>query len=374
MTKAAELAALIGSQTSLANRNLVVNGAMNVSQRGTSSTGIGASSGYFTVDRFTIRTSSTAGRLTMTQTAVTDLPGFANCIKLDCTTADTSIAAAEFTFLSTRLEGQNLQQMKKGTSSAESVTVSFYVKGNAAATYVCEIGDSDNTRTITQAFAVTTSWNRISLTFPGDTTGAFDDDNAHSLQLNFWLHGGSTYSGGTFADNTWAAETNANRYAGSRTSFFDSTDREFFITGVQMEIGETATPFEHRTFGDDLAACQRYFTKSGDIGTSDEWFAGVATHSDHGQIYAQTLDGNQDRAPVHVRFPTYMREAPTIVYYPARTGVDNTAGSITSYNGNTLVTTSTKPSGGVAGLQGRFTGTDSDNVAYTFQFTADAEL
>ena len=299
MTKAAELAALIGSQTSLANRNLVVNGAMNVSQRGTSSTGIGASSGYFTVDRFTIRTSSTAGRLTMTQTAVTDLPGFANCIKLDCTTADTSIAAAEFTFLSTRLEGQNLQQMKKGTSSAESVTVSFYVKGNAAATYVCEIGDSDNTRTITQAFAVTTSWNRISLTFPGDTTGAFDDDNAHSLQLNFWLHGGSTYSGGTFADNTWAAETNANRYAGSRTSFFDSTDREFFITGVQMEIGETATPFEHRSFGEELLLCQRYYYKT--ISASGTKVAGAG------------LQSLTTTAVIVVPYPTQMREAPTAV-------------------------------------------------------------
>tara|TARA_A100000172_G_scaffold40635_2_gene24800 strand:- start:2216 stop:3271 length:1056 start_codon:yes stop_codon:yes gene_type:complete len=267
MSRARDFANLAGSADAggIGGSNMVINGAMNVAQRNASSTGIGASSGYFTVDRFTIRTSSTAGRLTMSQTAVTDLPGFANCIKLDCTTADTSIAAAEFTFLSTRLEGQDLQQMKKGTSSAEPVTVSFYVKGNAAATYVCEIGDSDNTRTITQAFSVTTSWNRISLTFPGDTTGAFDDDNAHSLQLNFWLHGGSTYSGGTFADNTWAAETNANRYAGSRTSFFDSTDREFFITGVQMEIGEVATPFEHRTFADDLAACKRYFQVHDDM-------------------------------------------------------------------------------------------------------------
>ena len=321
MSKAAELAALIGSQTAQSNRNLVINGAMNVAQRGTSSTGIGASSGYFTVDRFTIRTSSTAGRLTMSQTAVTDLPGFANCIKLDCTTADTSIAAAEFTFLSTRLEGQNLQQMKKGTSSAEPVTVSFYVKGNAAATYVCEIGDSDNTRTITQAFSVTTSWNRISLTFPGDTTGAFDDDNAHSLQLNFWLHGGSTYSGGTFADNTWAAETNANRYAGSRTSFFDSTDREFFITGVQMEIGEVATPFEHRTFADDLAKCQRYFYKI--LGTGDSF-----SPLSGGGVLRSTTQGD-----VPTTFPVAMRTAPTFAESSAQLCSEN-GSDVTSLGNN----------------------------------------
>tara|TARA_B100001057_G_scaffold489472_1_gene575807 strand:+ start:958 stop:2067 length:1110 start_codon:yes stop_codon:yes gene_type:complete len=369
MTKAAELAALIGSQTALSNRNLVINGAMNVAQRGTSSTGIGASSGYFTVDRFTIRTSSTAGRLTMTQTAVTDLPGFANCIKLDCTTADTSIAAAEFTFLSTRLEGQNLQQMKKGTSSAESVTVSFYVKGNAAATYVCEIGDSDNTRTITQAFAVTTSWNRISLTFPGDTTGAFDDDNAHSLQLNFWLHGGSTYSGGTFADNTWAAETNANRYAGSRTSFFDSTDREFFITGVQMEIGEVATPFEHRTFADDLAACQRYFQKSYDYGTD------IGTGTTIGAMFDRHTAGAavSNRAP-NITFPVEMRAATTTVVYSLN-GTAAAASDCGTGFGHDSDITSTTFSGtdGTHGLSRMGLGAAADSMI-GFHYTADAEL
>ena len=320
MSKAAELAALIGSQSALSDRNMIINGAMQVAQRGTSSTGIGASSGYFTVDRFTIRTSgTTAGRLTMSQTAVTDLPGFANCIKLDCTTADTSIAASEFTFLSTRLEGQDLQQMKKGTSSAESVTVSFYVKGNASATYVCEIGDSDNTRTITQAFSVTTSWNRIILTFPGDTTGAFDDDNAHSLQLNFWLHGGSTYSGGTFVDNTWAAETNANRYAGSRTSFFDSTDREFFITGVQMEIGEQATPFEHRSFADECERCKRYYQKSYVDGVA----AGTVTQTGC-SMNAVPTSGNTWRYTHD--FYHQMRATPTFTFYVPDTGTSGAGG------------------------------------------------
>ena len=259
MSKAAELASLASaSETALGNRNIVINGAMQISQRATSVTGIGASSGYFTLDRWTIRTSSSAGRLTMSQDS--DSPDeFGNSLKLACTTADTSIAAGEFMFLSTRIEGQDLQQLKKGTSDAESITVSFYVRGNASATYVCELADSDHDRNNTQAFAVTTSWNRITLTFTGDTTGAFADDNALSLQLNFWMHGGSTYTGGTFASNTWASETNANRYAGSRTSFYDSTSRTLSITGVQMEAGPVATPFEHRSYGQELALCERYF-------------------------------------------------------------------------------------------------------------------
>ena len=128
MTKAAELAALIGSQTSLANRNLVINGGMNVAQRATSATGVGGDASYPTLDRFRQNTSNTAGRFTMSQVAVTDLPGFANALKLDCTTADTSIAAGELGIIMQRFEGQDLQRLKKGTSDAEPVTVSFYVK------------------------------------------------------------------------------------------------------------------------------------------------------------------------------------------------------------------------------------------------------
>ncbi len=262
MSKAAELAKSGDTLTNQPSgrKNIVYNGAMQVAQRSTSTTGIGASAGYFTLDRYKIETASSAGRLTMTQTA--DGPsGFANCLKLDCTTADTSIHADEYLFLRQKFEGQDLQQLKKGTSDAESVTVSFYVKGDQAATYVCELKDNDNSRNNTQAFAVTTSWNRIELTFAADTTGALDDDNASSFEINIWLHAGSGYTGGTFASNTWASVTNANRYAGSRTSFYDSTDREFFLTGVQMEIGSQATPFEHRSFGEELHLCQRYYEK-----------------------------------------------------------------------------------------------------------------
>jgi len=263
MSKAAELAKAGETLTNQPSgrKNIVTNGAMQVAQRSASVTGLGAATGYFTLDRWSMREgAASAGRFTMAQVA--DGPsGFANCLKLTTTTADTSIAAGEFLFLSQRFEGQDLQQLKKGTSDAESVTVSFYVKGNAAATYVCELSDADNDRSITQAFTVTTDWVKKTLTFPGDTTGALNDDNALSLQLIFWLHGGSTYTSGTFSDNTWTSETSANRYAGSRTSIFDATSRTFFITGVQLEVGSQATNFEHRSFGEEFALCQRYFQK-----------------------------------------------------------------------------------------------------------------
>lgn len=267
MTKAAELAkmgeVLTNSQIG-GRRNIVINGAMQVAQRGTSSTGLGATSGYYTLDRNRLTFSGTAGRLTMTQTA--DGPsGFSNCLKLDCTTADTSVAAGEILILGQNFEGQDLQQFKKGTSDAEKITVSFYVKGNANATYTCELYDNDNSRSIAQEFSVTTSWSRVVLTFNNETSNALDDDNASSLSLHLWLHGGSTFAGGTFASNTWHT-TNANRLSDSQSSFFDSTDRTFFITGIQMEVGSQATPFEHRSFGEELALCERYFVEcfSGD--------------------------------------------------------------------------------------------------------------
>ena len=279
-------------------RNIVYNGEMKVAQRSASVTGIGATSGYFTLDRWYMFLQATAGRLTMAQVA--DGPaGFANCMKLTTTTADTSIAAGERLQLLQVFEGQDLQQLKKGTSSAEAVTVSFYVKANAAALYVCELLDSDGSRMNTQSFAVTTDWNRIELTFVGDTASAIVDDNTASLYLSIWLHGGSTFTGGTFASNTWAASTAANRFAvANRTSIFDATSRTFFITGVQMELGSKATSFESRSFGEELALCQRYLYKS------------QGTHAFTAHGLSSVFAVNQ--TDFITRYPVSMRAIPTM--------------------------------------------------------------
>ena len=274
MSKARELAELgaVYDSGALSNRNMVINGAMQVAQRGTSSAGLGASSGYFTVDRFNPNFNATAGRLTMTQETITDLPGFNKCVKFACTTADTSISAAEYFILSHNIEGQNLQQLAKGTSSAKKVTVSFYVKGNAAATYVCELQDQ-NSREISKSFSVTTDWTRVVLTFDGDTSGTITNTNTTGMGLIFWLHAGSNFNSGNAGDlnTSWSAAGTGTRAAGAG-SFFDSTSRTFFITGVQMELGSEATPFEHRSFGQELALCERYFQKynySSDVSTAD---------------------------------------------------------------------------------------------------------
>ena len=259
MTKARQLADLGNAYDdgALSNRNLIINGAMQVAQRGTSATGIGAASGYFTCDRWGIG-STTSGRLTMTQDS--DAPsGLGSSLKLDCTTADTSIGSTEKLTLRHLIEGQNLQQFAKGTSDAKEFTVSFYVKGNASATYTCELYDSANVRQISKTFSVTTAWTKVVLTYPSDTTGAFNNDNGTALYLQIFLYAGSDFTSGTLNSTSWASDTKANRVSSGGTSFFDSTSRTFQITGVQLEVGDTATPFEHRSFGDELAKCQRYF-------------------------------------------------------------------------------------------------------------------
>ena len=260
MTKAAELAkmgeVLTNSQIG-GRRNIIINGAMQVAQRATSSTGIGGSSGYFTCDRWHMSPSGTAGRLTMTQDSSAP-SGFANSIKLDCTTADTSIASSEFLLFTQKIEGQDVQSFAKGTSDAKQFSLSFYVKGNASATYVAELMDEDNSnRHANKSFSVTTDWTRVELLFPADTTGTLDDDNALSLSLNIWLHAGSDFTSGSL-QTTWGALSQTSRAVGI-SSFFSSTDNTFFITGVQLEVGSQATPFEHRSFGEELTLCQRYF-------------------------------------------------------------------------------------------------------------------
>jgi len=293
MSKAAELAKIgeVATNSQIGGRrNIIINGAMQVAQRGTSATGLGAETSLL-LDRFSFGAGATAGRATMSQVAdVHD--GFANALKLDCTTADTSIAANEQAYVIYKFEGQELQQLKKGTSGAEKMTLSFYVKGNAAATYTAEFYDADNNRHIAQEFSVGTDWSRITLTYVGDTTGAYDDDNALSLYLFIWLHAGSNFTSGTFVSNTWASLSQTIRVGDNQTSFFDSTNRTFFITGVQMEVGSVATPFEHRSFGEELALGQRYFYR-------------------HTISYLSGYCPTTTRADVALQFPCEMRIAPT---------------------------------------------------------------
>ena len=241
----------------LGRRNLIINGAMQVFQRGTSFTSV--SNTAYHADRFQLYMQNEASVYTVTQDS--DAPnGFANSLKLDVTTADTSTASNEEVKLFHKLEGQDLQQFKKGTSDAEQMTLSFYVKTNKTGVYCVELYDRDNNRDVSASYTVSdTGWNRYVITFPADTTGAFDDDNASSLEIMFWLIAGSAVQGGTL-NTSWRSVADSSSATG-QVNFADSTDNNWAITGVQLEVGSQATPFEHRSYGEELALCRRYLYK-----------------------------------------------------------------------------------------------------------------
>ena len=240
----------------LGNRNLIINGAMQVAQRGTSETGV-TSDGYHTVDRARLDLNS-LGTYTVTQrTAAPE--GFSNSFKVECTTAQSSPASGAYFVYMQRIEGQNLQMLKKGTSNAEQVTVSFYVKSDKTGNYTLGLNDRDNSRNNSKRYTISSAdtWEYKTLTFEADTTGTFDNDNAESLRLDFWLASGSDFNSGTLQTG-WESTVNANRAVGN-VNLSDTVGNNWSITGLQLEVGNTATPFEHRTYADELARCQRYY-------------------------------------------------------------------------------------------------------------------
>ena len=240
------------------SKNIIINGDMSIAQRGTSESGI-TSGGYKTIDRFEMLISS-AG--TWTQTQETDVPsgqGFANSLKMDCTTADASLGAGDYLILRQKFEGQNLQYIKKGTANAESLTLSFWVKSNKTGTYIAEIFDEDNTRQISKAYTIdsASTWEKKTITFAGDTTGTLDNDNARSFDIDFWLGAGTTFTSGTL-NTSWNSNTNANRAVG-QVNLADNTANEWYITGIQLEAGTTASDFEFLPYDVNLQRCFRYY-------------------------------------------------------------------------------------------------------------------
>jgi len=253
-------------------RNIIINGGMDLAQRGTSFSSISSGSANFGVDRFNVEVSS-LGTWTISQD--TDVPtgqGFAKSLKLDCTTADASPSADDLIVLTQSIEGQNLQYLKKGTSNAESLTASFWVKSNKTGTYIAELKDVDNNRTINKSYTINSSntWEKKTITYDGDTTGTLDNDNGNSFQLNFWLGGGSNWTSGTL-QTSWGSSTQANRQVG-QVNLADSTSNEWYITGVQLEAGTTASDFEFVPVDVNLRRCQRYYQQHG-----NESYAGITT-------------------------------------------------------------------------------------------------
>ena len=283
---------------------IIINGNMAVAQRSTSVASI-TDVGYYTCDRIYYYING-GGTVTITQG--TDVPtgkGFFNSYDVDVTTAAGSLGASDYATIEYKMEGQDLQLLKKGTASAEDITISFWVKATKTGTHILEIYDNDNTRHISKSYTIDSSntWEQKIINVAGDTSGTLGNDNAYSLGLIFWLRAGSNYTSGTLA-SSWASVTAANRAVG-QVDTFDSTSNDFIITGLQMEVGEytsaTIPPFQHESFGESLLRCQRYFEIQGD-GVSDTLFAnGQATITTKGMML---LKCTKKRAVPSVTLPS----------------------------------------------------------------------
>ena len=246
---------------------LIINGDMQVAQRGTSSTGVTAT-GYRTVDRWLASIGGTgAGTWTSAQEALTSgaayTDGFSTALRWDCTTADASLGASDVLSLQYRFEGQDLQLFKKGTANAETYTVAFWVKSNKTGTSQCNLYDGDNNRLCGASFTISSgdTWEHKICNFAADTTGVLDDDNAESMLIYFPLAAGSNYTGGAIP-TAWETLSNSD-LAASNLALADSTSNDFAITGIQLEVGtytsSTIPPFQHESYGDNLRRCERYF-------------------------------------------------------------------------------------------------------------------
>ena len=245
---------------SAGRRNKVINGAMQFSQRTTSESGLSSSNTVRVLDRFQVRINGT-GTWTVSQSTESP-PGFAHSMRWQCTTADASPGASDFMYMAHRLEGKDVQDLAKGTSSAKPVTVSFWVRSTVPGSYSFRLVDNQNNRQIGQNYTVNQAdtWEHKTMTFAGDTTGALNNDSSNRLSMMWWLAVGSNRTSGAIP-TSWETLTTADEAAGQTANIASSTSNNFFITGIQLEVGRNATEFEHRSYGEELALCQRYYQK-----------------------------------------------------------------------------------------------------------------
>ena len=357
MSKAAELAALIGSQSALSNRNLIINGAMQVAQRGTSFSSI--TSNVYPVDRFFVKdTNAASGQATVSQSTTTP-DDFKYALKVDVTTADTSLADADQYKIEYRAEGQDVAHLNWGTSAAKTVTLSFWIRSNKTGNTQVAVVNGDNNRSYVAAFTIdaANTWERKELTVEGDTAGTWLTSNDVGLRLR-WGSFGSGYQ--TSSLDQWIGGQRMSR-DDSPINFFDSTDNELYLTGVQLEVGEQATPFEHRSYGDELARCQRYYQ----------------------EIENGTLKGARNtgsRLRITAPFVVSMRTNPTIARIASTTVTMQTDGNATSSTSTSAAQGTTPGLTYMAFDLGSFSPSPADRTfigassSTNKVFTADAEL
>ena len=310
MSKAAELAALATSVSAggITGRNMIINGGMTVAQRGTSFSSV--ANVAYTLDRIQWYDTG-AGVVDMSQSTDTPNGNFYNSLKIDVTTADSSLAAGDLYNIIYQIEGYDIAHLGWGTSDAKTVTLSFHIKSPKTGTHCVTLRNSDQTRTRVEEFTVNSAdtWEKKTITIPGDTSGTWQATNSAGIQLIFPLAVGSTYHS-SVAAGSWG--NGGNIYGSSnQVNCMDNTSNNWYITGIQLEVGSSATPFEHENIDTTLRKCQKYYFRT-------DSFADAAVHFNiPGFIYTNT----QSRYTVDCPVP--LRATPSITLVPAyNTGSD----------------------------------------------------
>ena len=326
MSKARGLADLGNaySDGALSNRNLIINGAMQVAQRGTSATGVTTTSGYYTVDRFDYYTQS-SGSVGYTLSQSTDAPnGFGSSLKAECTASQTPTGNFN-TYFRHKFEGQNVQSIGFGTPDAKPFTVSFWVKSSKTGPFTLSIYRYSSIRTTGLSYTVNSvnTWEYKTLTFSPDTTGAVNNDASQGFQVAWFFGSGPDLQSGTFTNGTWSSYVE-DEYAVSGQTNITTIGDTFQITGVQLEVGDTATPFEHRSYSDELQSCQRYYINL-DTGN---YYGLLPTSGDGYRHWAQVL-------------PVSMRASPSVTGVGGNGVISNSAGTNTTLNINSNLGNST---------------------------------
>jgi len=344
----------------LTHRNLIINGAMTVDQRNSGSA-VSAPHNTYTLDRLNVYQSGDAA-YSVQQVSDVVPDGFANSAKIACTTADTNgFGANDYYMLTHNFEYNQTRSLEFGTSNAKQVTLSFYVRSNLTGTFSGALESGDGGRHYVFEYTINSAntFERKSITIPGDTSGTWTGTfNARGMKIRLALALGANYDG---TAGTWG--TDESYGSTNQTNFFSSTSNVFYITGLQLEIGGVATPFEHRSYGDELARCQRYYYEHS--GANSDWLG-------LGNVY-QT-----DQVICPVYSPTVMRALPTLTKT-----LDGSSQWLTTYDGftgtnsNASTSLNTKGTSTIASSYIYITGTGrsgSDGQCHWLIITAGAAL
>ena len=317
-------------------RNIIINGAMKVAQRGTSFTNISNTGVIGSVDRM-VMVGANLDEFAFAGKQTSDGPdGFTKCFEVDVTTAENALDANDLVYIRYKVEGQDLVPLFNADGTGKDFTISFYVKAYQAGTYQFNIYKNQGPRFISKTYTVDASatWQRVVIPFTGDTgTTGMNDDNGNGFQMSWMLVAGTDYTSGSL-QNWGGWPGNPGFGAGQAVNVASSADNYFRITGIQLEVGSQATSFEHRSFAEELALCQRYFCKTYNATIAPGTDGGSNVAAKQGGIFTYRQRDNNYTA-FSFSHPVEMRSAPTLTTYSHNGTAGKFTNSTTNMSSNT---------------------------------------